>query len=453
MAQPRIVDVQDVINSHPLSRFQVSVVALCFLVVAIDGFDTAAIGFIAPALKAGWGVTPAQLAPLFGAGLFGLMLGAFLFGPLADRIGRKSVLVLTTLGFGAASLASATAGSVEELTIWRFVTGLGLGGAMPSAITLTAEYCPERRRSSLVTLMFCGFTIGSAVAGLAASQIVAAYGWQGLLVLGGVLPIALVPVLWLALPESARYLTLREGRTGRIAAVLRRIAPAEDFAGVEFARAGKAKGFSVVQLFAEGRSAGTIFLWLTFFMSLLVFYLLSSWLPLLITSAGWSLGQASLMAALLATGGTIGAVAIGRLMDRFEPHRVLAASYLAAAAFIVLLGSAAASPWLLMLGIFGAGFGVAGSQVGINALAAAYYPTASRATGVSWANAVGRTGSILGSMVGGVLLSLGWDLATVFSVAAVPALIAAAGMLAKGRLRGRTPAAAASVAAMSETAA
>ncbi|MGK9166651.1 MFS transporter [Inquilinus limosus] len=453
MAQPRIVDVQDVINSHPLSRFQVSVVALCFLVVAIDGFDTAAIGFIAPALKAGWGVTPAQLAPLFGAGLLGLMLGAFLFGPLADRIGRKSVLVLTTLGFGAASLASATAGSVEELTIWRFVTGLGLGGAMPSAITLTAEYCPERRRSSLVTLMFCGFTIGSAVAGLAASQIVAAYGWQGLLVLGGMLPIALVPVLWLALPESARYLTLREGRTDRIAAVLRRIAPAEDFAGVEFAQAGKAKGFPVVQLFAEGRSAGTIFLWLTFFMSLLVFYLLSSWLPLLITSAGWTLGQASLMAALLATGGTIGAVAIGRLMDRFEPHRVLAASYLAAVAFIVLLGSAAASPWLLMLGIFGAGFGVAGSQVGINALAAAYYPTASRATGVSWANAVGRTGSILGSMVGGVLLSLGWDLATVFSVAAVPALIAAAGMLAKGRLRGRTPAAAASVAAMSETAA
>ncbi|MFE0752888.1 MFS transporter [Inquilinus sp. NPDC058860] len=451
MGQARLVDVQDVINSHPLSRFQVSVVALCFLVVAIDGFDTAAIGFIAPALKAGWGVTPAQLAPLFGAGLFGLMLGAFLFGPLADRIGRRSVLVLTTLGFGAASLASATAGSIEELTLWRFVTGLGLGGAMPSAITLTAEYCPERRRSSLVTLMFCGFTIGSAVAGLAASQIVAAYGWQGLLVLGGVLPIALVPVLWLALPESARYLTLREGRADRIAAVLRRIAPAEDFAGVEFVRAAKAKGLPILQLFAEGRGAGTLLLWLTFFMSLLVFYLLSSWLPLLITSAGWSLGQASLMAALLATGGTIGAVVIGRLMDRFEPHRVLAASYLAAAAFILLLGSAAASPWLLMLGIFGAGFGVAGSQVGINALAAATYPTASRATGVSWANGVGRTGSILGSMVGGVLLSLGWDLATVFSVAAVPALAAAAGMFVKGRLRGRSPAAAAGVAALSET--
>lgn len=451
MAPSRTVDVQDVINSHPLSRFQVSVVTLCFLVVAIDGFDTAAIGFIAPALKAGWGVTPAQLAPLFGAGLFGLMLGAFLFGPLADRIGRRSVLVLTTLGFGAASLASATAGSVEELTIWRFVTGLGLGGAMPSAITLTAEYCPERRRSSLVTLMFCGFTIGSAVAGLAASQIVAAAGWQGLLVLGGVLPIALVPVLWLALPESARYLTLREGNADRIAAVLRRIAPAADFSGVAFARAGKAKGLPVVQLFAEGRGAGTVFLWLTFFMSLLVFYLLSSWLPLLITGAGWTLGQASLMAALLATGGTIGAVAIGRLMDRFEPHRVLAACYLAAAAFILLLGAAADTPWLLMLGIFGAGFGVAGSQVGINALAAASYPTASRATGVSWANAVGRSGSILGSMTGGVLLSLGWDLATVFSVAAVPAVIAAGGMLAKGRLRRSAAGHAAAGAAMAKT--
>jgi AAHS family 4-hydroxybenzoate transporter-like MFS transporter len=429
----RILDVQEVVNANPLSAYQKMVIALCFLVVAIDGFDTAAIGFIAPALKAQWAATPAQLAPLFAAGLFGLMAGAFVFGPLADRVGRKPVLVATTVFFGLATFASAFAPDIQTLTALRFVTGLGLGGAMPAAITLTAELCPEKRRSSLVTLMFCGFTIGSASAGLAASSIVAAFGWPGLLMLGGVLPLLLTPVLLALLPESPRYLATRGGEPARVRAVLARMAPAADLDGATFAQPARAPGSPVGQLFRDGLGLGTLLIWTTFFMSLLVFYLLSSWLPLLITTAGFSMEHASLMGATLATGGTVGAILIGRLMDRFEPHRVLAGAYLVAGGFVILLGNAVATPWLLVVAIFGAGFGVAGAQVGINALAAGFYPTASRATGVSWANAVGRTGSVLGSMVGGVLLSLGWDLATVFAAAALPAFLAALAMLAKGR--------------------
>ena len=159
--------------------------------------------------------------------------------------------------------------------------------------------------------------------------------------------------------------------------------------------------------------------------------MLSSWLALLITTAGFSLAHASLMAATLAAGGTVGAVVIGRLMDRFDPHAVLAVAYLIAGGFVVLLGSSTGAPWLLVFAIFGAGFGAAGAQVGVNALAAAYYLTASRATGVSWANAVGRTGSIVGSMIGGLLLSMGWALSTVFMIAAVPAFLAGAAILAK----------------------
>ena len=440
----RILDVQEVVNANPLSAYQKIAIALCFLVVAIDGFDTAAIGFIAPALKAQWAATPAQLAPLFAAGLFGLMAGAFVFGPLADRIGRKPVLVATTVFFGLATFASAFAPDIQTLTALRFVTGLGLGGAMPAAITLTAELCPENRRSSLVTLMFCGFTIGSASAGLAASSIVAAFGWPGLLMLGGVLPLLLTPVLLALLPESPRYLATRGAEPARVRAVLARMAPAADLDGAAFAQPVKAPGSPVGQLFRDGLGLGTLLIWTTFFMSLLVFYLLSSWLPLLITTAGFSMEHASLMGATLATGGTVGAILIGRLMDRFEPHRVLAGAYLVAGGFVILLGNAVATPWLLVLAIFGAGFGVAGAQVGINALAAGYYPTTSRATGVSWANAVGRTGSVLGSMVGGVLLSLGWDLATVFAAAALPAFLAALAMLAKGwlsRTRSAAPAA------------
>lgn len=432
----RQLDVQEVVNAHstPLSAFQKRVIFLCFLVVAIDGFDTAAIGFIAPALKAGWGATPAELAPLFAAGLFGLMAGAFVFGPLADRFGRKPILTVTTIFFGLATLASAFAPDIQTLTILRFVTGLGLGGAMPASITLTAEISPEKRRSSLVTLMFCGFTIGSASAGLAASSIVSTFGWQGILVVGGVLPLLLSPLLIALLPESPRYLATRSAEPARVAAVLQRLAPSADLTDATFTAPAKAPGSPVSQLFKDGLAVGTLLIWTAFFMSLLVFYLLSSWLPLLITTAGFSMEKASLMGATLAAGGTIGAILIGRLMDRFEPHKVLAGAYLLAAAFVVLLGNSVNTPALLVPAIFGAGFGVAGAQVGINALAAGFYPTTSRATGVSWANAVGRTGSVLGSMVGGVLLSFGWDLPTVFAAAALPALLAAVAMFIKGRL-------------------
>jgi len=430
----RLIDVQDVLNTHALSRTQKLVIALCFLVVAIDGFDTAAIGFIAPALRAAWSLTPPMLAPLFGAGLFGLMVGAFVFGPIADKVGRRLVLILTTLFFGVATMASSLAPDIQTLIVLRFITGLGLGGAMPAAITLTSEFCPTSRRSSLVTLMFCGFTTGSAVAGLAASKVVAAYGWQGLLILGGALPILLVPVLGAVLTDSPRYLALRHAAPERIAAILRRIAPEMDFADARFTGAEPAKGFPVTQLFTSGLAAGTLLLWVSFFMSLLVFYLLSSWLPTLITQAGWSLSNASLMAAMLAGGGVLGAVFIGWMMDRFNPHHVLAGFYVLAGGFVVLLGSSTAASWLLVFAIFAAGFCVAGAQTGLNALAAATYPTSSRATGVSWANAVGRSGSVLGSMVGGYLMSFGWDLATIFSVAAIPAFVAGAGMLLKGML-------------------
>jgi AAHS family 4-hydroxybenzoate transporter-like MFS transporter len=434
---PTSINVQDFISRQRLSRFQMTVVALCFLVVDVDGFDTAAIGYIAPALKAQWKATPAQLGSLFGAGLFGLMAGAFVFGPLADRVGRKAVLVSSTLFFGLASLASATATSVEALTVWRFVTGIGLGGAMPAAITLTSEYCPERIRSRLVTGMFCGFTIGAALGGLAAANVVADWCWQGVLALGGILPLALTVALVALLPESVGYLVLKGGQDGRIATILSRIAQEPVLGEVRFVEGARAPGFPVSRLFADGRLAGTLLLWLTFFMSLLVFYLVTSWLPTLLSASGQSLKSASLFALVLPVGSTVGAILIGLLMDRFNPHVVLSLSYAMAAAFILLLGHVTAAPALLVLAVFGAGMGTGGSQVGINALAAIFYPTASRATGVSWANAVGRTGSVVGSMVGGTLLSMGWDLGAVFAVAAIPAGLAALAVFAKGALAGR----------------
>lgn len=433
----RTVNVSELINKHGLTSFQVVIAALCFLVVAIDGFDTASIGFLAPAIGQEWGVAPPQMAPLFGAGLFGLMSGAFIFGPLADRFGRKAMLIVCTVFFGLACLASSQANSLTMLVALRFLTGVGLGGAMPNAITLTSEYCPENHRLFLVTSMFCGFTIGSALGGLASAHMVSAYGWRSVLMLGGVLPLALTPLLMWLLPESARYLVLKDKDPKRVEAILRRISPEEDFGGASFDLAhGKPQGSPVGHLFKTDLVGGTVLMWIAFFSSLLVIYLLSSWLPTMIRSTGVTLATASVVTAMFQIGGTLGAICLGWLMDRYNPQYVLSACYALAAIFIALIGSAS-SITLLGAVVFAAGFLISGSQVGANALSASFYPTDCRATGVSWANGVGRIGSVLGSMGGGALVAMQLPLSTVFMIVGFPALIGSLAMLLFGRYRAR----------------
>lgn len=436
MADTLSIDVSEWIDRHRIAPFQAAIVVLCFLIVAIDGFDTASIGFIAPVIRAEWGLSPARLAPVFGAGLAGLMAGALVFGPFGDRFGRKRLLLACVACFGIASAASASAGSLTELIVWRFVTGLGLGGAMPNAITLTSEYCPARRRSLLVTTMFCGFTIGSALGGLAAASLIEHHGWRAVLVVGGAAPLLLLPLLAWRLPESVRYLVNQGAPSARIATMLGRIAPDPHLAHASFiAPAGKPVGSPLGRLFAADLLRGTLLLWLTFFMSLLVIYLLSSWLPTLLRTTGATLQTAARVTAMFQVGGTLGAIILGWLMDRFDPHRVLACSYATAGACVAAIGVFAASPWGAALAVFAAGFCVSGSQVGANALSAAFYPTECRTTGVSWANGIGRGGSVVGSMAGGAMLAMGVPLSTAFAVVAAPCVIAALAVLALGVVR------------------
>lgn len=437
MANTLSIDVSEWIDRHRVAPFQAAIVVLCFLIVAIDGFDTASIGFIAPVIRAEWSLSPAQLAPVFGAGLAGLMAGALVFGPFGDRFGRKRLLLACVACFGIASAASASAGGLTELIAWRFVTGLGLGGAMPNAITLTSEYCPARRRSLLVTTMFCGFTIGSALGGLAAASLIERDGWRAVLVVGGAAPLLLLPVLAWRLPESVRYLVNTGAARERIAAMLARIAPDPHLAHASFiAPRGKPAGSPLGRLFGADLLRGTLLLWLTFFMSLLVIYLLlSSWLPTLLRTTGATLQTAARVTAMFQVGGTLGAIVLGWLMDRFDPHRVLACSYAAAGAFVAAIGVLAASPAGAALVVFAAGFCVSGSQVGANALSAAFYPTECRTTGVSWANGIGRGGSVVGSMAGGAMLAMGLPLPIAFAFVAVPCVIAGIAVLVLGAVR------------------
>ena len=420
------LELQKLLNAAPVGARQWRVIICCFLVVMLDGFDTAAIGFIAPDIRYHWQLTAGDLAPLFGAGLLGLTAGALLCGPLSDRFGRKRVIEFCVALFGLFSLLSAFSPDLETLVILRFLTGLGLGGAMPNTITMTSEYLPARRRGALVTLMFCGFTLGSAFGGVVSAQLVPLIGWPGILVLGGVLPLMLAAALIPLLPESPRWQIRRQLPQAMIAKTVGAIT-GERYTDTHFwldEPAAGAKG-SIRQLFAGRQLPITLMLWVVFFMSLLIIYLLSSWMPTLLNHRGIDLQHASWVTAAFQIGGTFGALLLGVLMDRFNPFRVLALSYALGAVCIVMIGLSENGLWLMALAIFGTGIGISGSQVGLNALTATLYPTQSRATGVSWSNAVGRCGAIVGSLSGGVMMAMNFSFDTLFFVIAVPAVVSA----------------------------
>ncbi|WP_080745366.1 MFS transporter [Cupriavidus necator] len=429
------IDVQDFIDSHKFSGFQWIILVLCFLILAADGFDTAAIGFIAPALVKQWGVSKSALGPVMSAALFGLAAGALLAGPLADRIGRKIVLVVSILWFGGWSLASATAGSIEALTVMRFLTGIGLGAAMPNAVTLMSEYSPAKRRGLAVNTMFCGFTLGASAGGFVAAWLIPEYGWTSVLVVGGVAPLLLAIALVAMLPESVRFMVTHHAPAARIAQVLARIAPARLTGAETFVV--REQGESVQcsplgQILSHRFALSSVMLWVTYFMGLLVFYLLTSWLPTLITDTGLPIQSAAIITALFPLGGCVGTVATGWLMDRSSPYRVVALAYAVAGVLIFTVGYGAGSLVLLGVLVFGAGICMNGAQSSMPTLAAAFYPTNCRATGVSWMLGMGRFGGISGALLGAQLVGLGWSFTTIFGLLAVPALVASLALLATG---------------------
>ena len=433
------VDVSALIDQRRIGGFQIFVAFLCALAVFMDGFDTQMVGYVLPAIARSLAIAPTALTGVVVSGLVGLMVGALLFGILADRVGRKPVIIACLLIFGVCMLLTPSAGTVGGLKLWRFLTGLGLGGAMPNAIALTAEYAPQRSRATLVMMMFFGFSFGAAVAGFATAALIQTFGWPAVFYSGAALPILFAPLLAAALPESLRVLTLRGTQGERIARLLQRIDPAWRFAADSrfIVHEEKAPGLPVAHLFRERRAVSTTLLWTMFFMNLLCLFFLSTWLPTVINSKGLSLETAAIATALLQVGGCIGTLCFGPLVDRFGAFAVLSVTYVGAAAFIALIGVSGSLALLIMLTTFGAGFCIVGGQNAMNALASTLYPTAIRSTGVGWALGIGRIGTMAGSSLGGMLLASALPVPTVFSLAAVPALVTAAATAALGRAERR----------------
>src|SRR5207302_8694659 len=211
------VDVAGFIDQQPVGGFQIKLLLACAAVLFLDGFDTTAIGFVAPSLAREWSLSKGALGPGFSAGLFGLMIGALVFGPLADRIGRKKIIIFSTLAFGLGALVTAFVQDVNTLLAIRFLTGLGLGGAMPNAVAMTSEFNPRRRRATMVMIMFCGFSVGAALGGFLAAALIPHFGWRSVFVVGGIAPLIMVPILARRLPESVRFLALAGRAPERVA--------------------------------------------------------------------------------------------------------------------------------------------------------------------------------------------------------------------------------------------
>jgi AAHS family 4-hydroxybenzoate transporter-like MFS transporter len=400
----------------------------------MDGFDVQALGYVLPAVSQELGVSPGSLGAALGAGNFGMLVGSLVFTILGDKIGRRPVLIGATLFFGVLTMLTARATSVEQLVALRFLAGLGLGSIMPTATALIGEYSPRRKRVTLMMGVTVGFTAGGVLAGVVAAWLVPEFGWRSVFIVGGVIPLFIAGLMFALLPESLQWLALRGGDRERLLRPLRRIDPAmtsspdTTFVVAEHDH----RGVPLVHLFRDGRGGVTLMLWLINFLNILNLYALSGWLTTVIRAADYSTRASVLIGTLLQVGGTLGAFGIAWGINRRGFAPVLSASFALASLSIAAIGQVIGgglAPGLLAALVFVAGWCVIGGQPGLNALAASYYPTRIRSTGLGWTLGIGRIGGIVGPVLGGILLERQWTTPALLIVAAAPALVAAILML------------------------
>jgi AAHS family 4-hydroxybenzoate transporter-like MFS transporter len=381
------------------------IVLLCGLVMFLDGFDTQAISYIAPLIAKEWNLSRELLGLIFSSALTGLMAGYLVLSPLSDRFGHRRMLLASILTFALFTLTTVFAGSSTAIIILRFLAGVGLGAAIPSAVALTTECTPQRLRATFVLLIYCGFSLGFIAAAVASTILLPVYGWRSILWVGAVAPLALAMFLFRWLPKSLDVAAVEQGPIAN-------------------------RHSAVTDIFRSGRGAATVLLWMVFIINLAEFYTIQSWLPTILTNLHYSISTIALATSLTTAGGIAAAFVVGPAMDRVGPYGSLSIVYLGAVVFLAFLGSALTrGEWMLWTAAFFAGFCVSGGQKSVIALAAVFYPAAVRSTGVGWALGIGRIGGIAGPWLFGMLL--GWNVspANAFYTAAIPMLVAAAAVM------------------------
>jgi AAHS family 4-hydroxybenzoate transporter-like MFS transporter len=420
------VNITRLIDDGPLTRFQIGIIICCALVNVFDGMDTQSIGVAAPFIAEGLGIKIANFGPIFSAALVGATFGAATFGPLADRFGRKTLLIVATLLISVFTILTALATSVPVLMTFRVLAGLGLGGATPCFIALTSEYAPARRRATLVTLMWSAFPLGGMLGGLLNSYLVARIGWQAIFFVGGTAPLFVAALLAFYLPESIKFLLARRSDDDAVRRIVARFRSPAVGPGAHFVvDEDRLPGTSVRHLFTEGRAPGTLFLWVPFFMGFGILTVATLWTPALLRLNGISPANTAFVVAFNGFGALIGQSTAGSLIQRFGIMPILFPAFLLGTIATIGLGYGASSVALAatfigLIGLF-MGLGTAGAI----ALSALIYPTPIRSTGVGWGMAMGRFGQIVGPLIAGGLLSAGWTADRIMTLVAGGGVIAA----------------------------
>jgi MFS transporter, AAHS family, 4-hydroxybenzoate transporter len=424
MAATRI-DTRTLIEGNRFGNYQISIFLLCFLAMMVDGYDLQIIGVAAAGIKETLKLAPATLGIVITAGQFGVMLGALVLAPFADRIGRKLLIVASCLIFGVFSLLTALATNVPELIVLRVLAGLGLGSIGPAALAFGAEYAPKRLKASIPTWIWAAVPVGGMIAGFSAVWLLPRFGWPSLFVVAGVMPIAFAVLLALLLPESLAFLGARGGSQARMRKIAVRIAPSLPADAELYTTEEKLPGVPLKHLFTEGRAFGTVLLWMLFFLDygILIFFL--SWVPTLVKIATGSTTALGISLAFWNIGSIVLTFAMGRIVDRFGYYRVLPTAFVLIAVSMWAIGLTLDAPfWMLLCAITAMG-GIAGSTgAALLALATNSYPLSVRSTGVGAAYAFGgRGGALVAPMLGGILLQMQWTPSALCYLVGTPMLL------------------------------
>jgi MFS transporter, AAHS family, 4-hydroxybenzoate transporter len=422
MADVPLSSTESVLENQRIGGLQLRVAALCTLVQICDGYDLNSVAWAVPSLIKSWHLPPAMFTVAFLWSSIGILVGALSAGPIGDRFGRRPLLLASLTIFGIASLLSAAADSLTMLSIWRFFTGLGIGGGFSGAAALAGDYTPHRLRATMIMATFTGAPVGGFVGGQIVALLLRHYDWPVIFIIGGAFPLLLVAALALWLPESPRFLARQRKLSPRQAALLRRL----DITPTETDPIDVAQSNPVAMLFSKGYALQTVLLWIVFFCSLMNLFLFAYWMPTVLNLIGMSPSQAVFASSLRDFGAIFTALYLGVAIDRIGPERTLALHYAAGAVFIALIALVALPYALLLIVSFLAGMTIIGSQTGANGTCGKLYPARMRTSGLGWALGIGRLGGIAAPVLGGYLLAIGLQPMLIFLSACVFALIAAA---------------------------
>ncbi|WP_394820714.1 MFS transporter [Pendulispora albinea] len=428
------IPASEIVRNAPFGPFHHGPLFWCSFIMLSDGYDMVIYGSVVPHVMQQWSLTPAHAGWLGSSALVGMMLGALIVGPLADRAGRRKVILACVALFGASAFANAFAWNAPSFAACRFLTGFGLGATIPNIVALMNELSPAARRNTMITVMLSCYSVGGMISALLALWVIPRFGWPATFVVAGI-PLMTLPLMRRGLPESLPFLLL-ERRYTEARQLLLRIDPIRASGTIDFEEPSSeaAQTVSWRRLFQEGRALSTPMIWLCIAMCMLMVYGLNTWLPKLMMTAGFPLGSSLLFLVVLNVGATVGALVGGWLGDHWGNRRTLVLFFGVAIASLCLLGTRP-GPVVLDVLLFVAGATTIGTLAVTHAFAAQLYPDEIRATGMSFCSAMGRMGAIAGPPLGGSLLGLGLSLQQNFVVFAIPGLVAIVAVLLIGSPR------------------